>query len=56
MNSSGTGTITKLLHEWKEEGDEDALEELMPLVYSELEKIARSYSRGEEMTPGEILK
>lgn len=34
--------ITLLLQEWNE-GDENALEQLMPLVYEELRRMARSY-------------
>jgi RNA polymerase sigma-70 factor (ECF subfamily) len=43
--------ITQLLIEWNG-GDESALEQLMPLVYSELHKIARRHLRREspEMT------
>jgi RNA polymerase sigma factor (TIGR02999 family) len=34
--------VTKLLVRWRE-GDRDALEELMPLVYDELRRLARHY-------------
>jgi RNA polymerase sigma factor (TIGR02999 family) len=34
--------ITLLLHEWNK-GDDKALEQLMPLVYDELRRMARSY-------------
>lgn len=36
------GTITALLEDWQR-GDDDALERLMPLVYSEMRRIARSH-------------
>ena len=45
--------ITQLLVAWKE-GDEDALEQLMPLVENELRKIARGYMRKEN--PGHTLQ
>jgi RNA polymerase sigma factor (TIGR02999 family) len=41
--------ITKYLHEWRD-GKESALDEILPLVYDELRKIARRYrskERGE---------
>jgi len=38
--------ITQLLHRWHE-GDPDALDQLMPVVYQELRKLADSYLRGE---------
>ena len=38
--------ITRLLVRWKA-GDEEALQSLMPLVYAELRKLARSYLRRE---------
>ncbi len=34
--------ITQLLHQWRN-GDEAALEELMPLVYTELHRLAHHY-------------
>ncbi len=40
--------ITQMLREWGE-GDEKALEELMPLVYNELHRRAASYLRRERM-------
>ncbi|MGE0103581.1 MAG: sigma-70 family RNA polymerase sigma factor [Blastocatellales bacterium] len=36
--------ITRLLHNWQN-GDQDALNELMPLVYDELRRLARAYLR-----------
>ncbi|HEY7783577.1 MAG TPA: ECF-type sigma factor, partial [Pyrinomonadaceae bacterium] len=38
--------ITQLLVRWNE-GDASALEELMPLVYSELRRLAKHYLRSE---------
>ena len=45
----GAGTaqdVTELLKSWGS-GDQQALEALMPLVYSELRRLARHYLRGE---------
>lgn len=41
-----THEITRMLHEWSE-GNREALEELMPLVYTELHKQAARYLRRE---------
>jgi len=38
--------VTRLLQAWSE-GDEGALQDLMPLVYSELHRLARRYMAGE---------
>ena len=46
-------SITQLLLEWRE-GDESALNELMPLVYEELRRMAHRYMRGER--PGRTLQ
>src|SRR5438477_10638901 len=43
---SPTENVTQLLMKWSE-GDETALEQLMPLVYSELRRLARNYLRRE---------
>jgi RNA polymerase sigma factor (TIGR02999 family) len=43
---SAPPTITQLLVEWSE-GDRAALDQLMPLVYDELRRLARSYLRRE---------
>jgi RNA polymerase sigma-70 factor, ECF subfamily len=48
-----TGNITELLLQWRR-GDESALEELMPLVYEELRRLARQCMRGER--PGHTLQ
>ena len=45
--------ITRLLVDWSQ-GDELALEQLTPLVYDELRKLAASYLRGEK--PGHTLQ
>lgn len=42
MADNSSHQITLLLHEWNE-GDENALEQLMPLVYEELRRMARGY-------------
>ncbi len=36
------GGVTQLLHSWTD-GDQSALDQLMPLVYSELKRVAASY-------------
>lgn len=46
-------SITQLLIEWRE-GDEKALDELMPLVYEELRRMAHRYMQGER--PGHSLQ
>jgi len=38
--------VTQLLHAWSE-GDRAALDQLMPVVYSELHRLAQLYLRGE---------
>jgi RNA polymerase sigma factor (TIGR02999 family) len=38
--------VTELLHRWQQ-GDQEATEQLLPLVYGELRKIARRHLRGE---------
>ena len=45
--------VTQLLVKWSE-GDQNALEKLMPLVYSELRRLARNYLRKER--PGHTLQ
>ena len=45
--------VTQLLRAWSE-GDEQALEKLMPLVYEELHRLARRYMAGER--PGHTLQ
>ena len=41
-----TGNITQLLLDWRR-GDQSALDQLMPLVYEELRRLARQCMRGE---------
>ena len=38
--------VTELLHHWQQ-GDQDAREELIPLIYDELRRVARNYLRHE---------
>ena len=45
--------VTKLLKAWGD-GDESALDKLMPLVYAELHRLARQYMRREK--PGHMLQ
>ena len=46
MRSSAAPQITQLLIDWSN-GDESALNQLMPLVYDELRRMARRYMRHE---------
>lgn len=46
MAAPGQGEVTALLKGWSG-GDQRALEQLMPLVYEELRRLAGSYMRGE---------
>ena len=46
MTSGSSEAITQLLKRWNE-GDEKALNQLMPLVYDELHRIAQNYLRRE---------
>jgi RNA polymerase sigma factor (TIGR02999 family) len=48
-----TEGITQLLVKWSD-GDEAALERLLPMVYSELRRLANNYLRGER--PGHTLQ
>src|SRR6516225_6276480 len=45
--------VTQLLQAWSQ-GDERALQKLMPLVYDELHRLARRYMEGER--PGHTLQ
>mgnify|MGYP000750640960 CR=1 FL=1 len=45
-NNSGLAEVTKLLFAWRE-GDEAALERLIPLVHAELRRIAHRFMRKE---------
>jgi RNA polymerase sigma factor (TIGR02999 family) len=46
LNSAASSQVTQLLKQWQE-GNEQALEALMPLVYGELKRLAGSYLRRE---------
>jgi RNA polymerase sigma-70 factor (ECF subfamily) len=46
MISAKTASVTQLLVAWSD-GDQAALDQLMPLVQQELRRLARSYMRGE---------
>ncbi len=55
---SGPGEVTRLLHAWAG-GDRAALDRLIPLVYSELHRLARHYmskeSAGQALTATELI-
>jgi RNA polymerase sigma-70 factor, ECF subfamily len=53
MSLTSPPTITQLLVAWNQ-GDQDALAQLTPLVYQELHRLARGYLAGER--PGHILQ
>jgi len=53
MTSSSSGEVSQLLQAWND-GDETALEKLMPLVYKELHRMARFYMARE--SPGHTLQ
>src|SRR5512132_2172887 len=53
LTTPATHDVTELLQEWSE-GDESALERLMPLVYDELHRLAHQHMRREG--PGHILQ
>ena len=53
MAPSSPSEITRLLVAWSS-GEEAALEQLMPLVYDELRRLARRYMHGE--SPGHTLQ
>jgi RNA polymerase sigma factor (TIGR02999 family) len=46
VNSGSSKPVTELLSKWQD-GDESALKHLTPLVYSELQRLARNYLRSE---------
>jgi RNA polymerase sigma-70 factor, ECF subfamily len=46
MESSGRSQVTQLLLDWSK-GNKAALDQLMPIIYQELRKLARSYLRSE---------
>ncbi len=49
----GAGDVTRLLERWRG-GDDRALDELLPIVYNELRRLAQSYFRNER--PGHLLQ
>src|SRR6516165_7672629 len=49
MNAAAPGPVTRLLIQWGQ-GKEEALQELMPLVYDELRDVARRYLEREPET------
>lgn len=51
--SSKSGEVTRLLHNWSS-GDAEALNQLAPLVYEELHRLAGTFLRGER--PGHTLQ
>ena len=53
MARSSSSEVSQLLHAWSN-GDETALEKLMPLVYNELHRMARYYMARE--SPGHTLQ
>jgi len=53
MAGQGPGDVTQLLLEWRD-GDREALDKLMPLVYAELHLIAGRFLRRER--PGHTLQ
>ena len=53
MNQTASPQITQLLLAWSD-GNKAALDELMPLVYNELRKLAKSYMRRQR--PGQTLQ
>jgi RNA polymerase sigma factor (TIGR02999 family) len=53
MTTSGSQQITQMLLAWSN-GDQAALEALMPLVYNELRKVAARHLRGQR--PGHTLQ
>ena len=50
---SSTNSVSQLLINWRE-GDETALDKLMPVVYKELRRLAHFYMKGER--PGHLLQ
>jgi len=53
MGAQGAMGVTRLLVQWAD-GDRQAMEELLPLVYDELRRLARSYLHREN--PGHTLQ
>ncbi|MFN0111752.1 MAG: ECF-type sigma factor, partial [Blastocatellia bacterium] len=53
MTQTSPPTMTQLLVAWNQ-GDQSALEQLKPLVYRELHRLAHGYLAGER--PGHVLQ
>lgn len=53
MPTHDPGNVTQLLQQWRA-GDPDAFDALLPMVYGEMKRIARSARRGER--PGHTLQ
>ena len=53
FRASMPSEVTSLLHRWRHDGDEAALNELMPRVYGELRRIAGAFMRRQ---PGHTLQ
>ena len=53
MSQPPTQQITRLLLAWRD-GNKSALDELMPLVYNELRRLAKHYMHGQK--PGNTLQ
>ncbi len=53
MTTAGDPGVTRLLVQWTE-GNQQAMEQLLPLVYDELRRLARSYLQRER--PGHTLQ
>lgn len=53
MPTLSTHEITQLLHDWHD-GDQAALDRLVPLVYDELRRISKAYLR--RQAPGQTLQ
>ena len=53
MSKSSPHEVTQLLQAWSD-GNAEALDQLVPLVYGELHRLARHYMRGER--PGHTLQ
>ena len=47
MNTRGSGQLTRLLGDWSR-GEKSALDEIMPVVYDELRRLAGGYLRNEK--------
>ncbi|HVT57416.1 MAG TPA: sigma-70 family RNA polymerase sigma factor [Thermoanaerobaculia bacterium] len=53
MTPAPSAEVTELLHRWQR-GDQAALEQLLPMIYGELRRLARRYLRRER--PGHTLE